>query len=388
MGGIRQPSPRITRLNVAIIDPCCVLKLHDLRWINVMKLRTNELPDNLKIAMLKCVASMLLLAALLMTMSGCFVGDWFGGADMPSVAYISTDGDNSRVWINLSGEDDPMNVSPRSAQAKSVSWSPGQRYLAWVAGGDIPLLMLYDVASGETELLVSEVDQDQPPVWAPQSDRVAYVSDVDGSPDIYMVEVANGDQTRLTFSEEREQVGDWSPDGQWLVFTRAGHDGLLLRNPTGVNLIELTDGPDSNPIWSPKGDRIAFLRDAGEDLDLYVLRPTESDNWAEDTDEIAVAETEYDESSPSWSADGRQLAYVVGFDDQSEIFTVRVDGSEHKQLTYNTADDLMPDWSHTGDLIVFASFAYGNSEILYMKGDGDAQTRLTTSDNADSHPTW
>ena len=353
-----------------------------------MKLRTNELPDNLKIAMLKCVASMLLLAALLMTMSGCFVGDWFGGADMPSVAYISTDGDNSRVWINLSGEDDPMNVSPRSAQAKSVSWSPGQRYLAWVAGGDIPLLMLYDVASGETELLVSEVDQDQPPVWAPQSDRVAYVSDVDGSPDIYMVEVANGDQTRLTFSEEREQVGDWSPDGQWLVFTRAGHDGLLLRNPTGVNLIELTDGPDSNPIWSPKGDRIAFLRDAGEDLDLYVLRPTESDNWAEDTDEIAVAETEYDESSPSWSADGRQLAYVVGFDDQSEIFTVRVDGSEHKQLTYNTADDLMPDWSHTGDLIVFASFAYGNSEILYMKGDGDAQTRLTTSDNADSHPTW
>ena len=388
MGGIRQPSPRITRLNVAIIDPCCVLKLHDLRWINVMKLRTNELPDNLKIPMLKCVASMLLLAALLMTMSGCFVGDWFGGADMPSVAYISTDGDNSRVWINLSGEDDPMNVSPRSAQAKSISWSPGQRYLAWVAGGDIPLLMLYDVASGETELLVSEVDQDQPPVWAPQSDRVAYVSDVDGSPDIYMVEVANGDQTRLTFSEEREQVGDWSPDGQWLVFTRAGHDGLLLRNPTGVNLIELTDGPDSNPIWSPKGDRIAFLRDAGEDLDLYVLRPTESDNWAEDTDEIAVAETEYDESSPSWSADGRQLAYVVGFDDQSEIFTVRVDGSEHKQLTYNTADDLMPDWSHTGDLIVFASFAYGNSEILYMKGDGDAQTRLTTSDNADSHPTW
>ncbi len=353
-----------------------------------MKLRTESLFDNLNISMLQQLATMVLLTVGLMTLTGCFVGNWFGGGDMPSVAYISSDGDDSRVWINQSSEDDPMNVSPRSAQAKSVRWSPEQRYLAWVAGGDIPLLMLYDVESGETELLVSEIDQDQPPVWAPQSDRVAYVSDVDGSPDIYMVDVATGDQTRLTFSDEREQVGDWSPDGQWLVFTRAGHDGLLLRNPTGVNLIELTDGADSNPIWSPKGDRIAFLRDAGEDLDLYVLRPTESDNWADDTDELAVAETEYDESSPSWSADGRQIAYVVRFDDQSEIFTVRVDGSERKQLTYNTADDLMPDWSHTGDLIVFASFAYGNSEILYMKGDGDGQTRLTTNDHMDSQPTW
>ena len=79
---------------------------------------------------------------------------------------------------------------------------------------------------------------------------------------------------------------------------------------------------------------------------------------------------------------------MVRFDDQSEIFTVRVDGSERKQLTYNTADDLAPDWSHTGDLIVFTSFAYGNSEILYMKGDGDGQTRLTTNDHMDSQPTW
>jgi Tol biopolymer transport system component len=385
---IRQSSSGIAVFRVAIIAPSWALKLHAFRWINVMKLRTESLFDNLNISMLQQLATMVLLTVGLMTLTGCFVGNWFGGGDMPSVAYISSDGDDSRVWINQSGEDDPMNVSPRSAQAKSVSWSPGQRYLAWVAGGDIPLLMLYDVESGETELLVSEIDQDQPPVWAPQSDRVAYVSDVDGSPDIYMVDIATGDQTRLTFSDEREQVGDWSPDGQWLVFTRAGHDGLLLRNPTGVNLIELTDGADSNPIWSPKGDRIAFLRDAGEDLDLYVLRPTESDNWADDTDEIAVAETEYDESSPSWSADGRQIAYVVRFDDQSEIFTVRVDGSERKQLTYNTADDLAPDWSYTGDLIVFSSFAYGNSEILYMKGDGDGQTRLTTNDHMDSQPTW
>ena len=319
---------------------------------------------------------------------GCFVGQWFGGGALPQIAYISYDGKRAEVQISRPGDDDPVSISPPNAVAKSIRWSPGQRYLAWVAGGDVALLMLYDLETEETQLLVSGVDESQPPVWAPESDRIAYVSEGQDSPDIHMVELATGEQTRLTFSDEREQIGDWSPDGQWLVFTRQGRDGLLLRNPTGVNLIELTDGQDVSPVWSPKGDRIAFLRDSGEGHDIYVLRPTKSDDWADDTDELAVADAEYDETAPSWSADGRRLAFVVQFDDQSEIFTVLVDGSERKQLTYNTADDLMPDWSQSGDKIAFVSLAYGNSEILYMNRDGTEQTRLTANQGADIQPDW
>ena len=324
----------------------------------------------------------------LMTGAGCFVGNWFGGGDLPQVAYISSQDGASQVWIDQPGGDDPVIVSPANAQARFVKWSPDQRRLAWVAGGDVGLLMLYDKESGETELLVAAVDEQQPPVWSPGSDRIAYVSDADGSPDIYMVELASGDQTRLTFSDEHERVGDWSPDGQWLVFTQSGRDGLLLRNPTGVNLIELTTGPDSDPVWSPKGDRIAFLRNSEEGRDLFVLRPTRSDDWSDDTDEVAVADSQNDESAPAWSADGRRLAFVVHFEDQTEIFTVLVDGSDLEQLTYNSADDLMPDWSNTGDKIVFVSNAYGNSEILYMDRDGGDQTRLTATDAMDTHPDW
>ncbi len=319
---------------------------------------------------------------------GCFVGQWFGGGDLPRIAYIAGDGEDARAWVSQPGQADPVRISPRDTIVKAVRWSPGQRYLAWVTGGEVPLLMLYDFDEEETRVLVSGVDESQPPIWAPDADRIAYVSATTDAPDIYMVELETGEETRLTFSDARETIGGWSPDGQWLVFTQADHDGLLLRNPNGVNLIELTDGADSDPVWSPKGDRIAFLRDSSEDQDIYVLRPTKSDDWADDTDELAVANAEYDETDPSWSADGRRLAFVVRFDDQSEIFTVLVDGTERKQLTYNTAEDLMPDWSQSGDKIAFVSFAYGNSEILYMNRDGTEQTRLTANQAADTEPDW
>ena len=353
-----------------------------------MNTKPGQPPERRRVARILPAAAVAALAVWSLLVTGCFVGGWFGGGGLAPVAYISTDGDRARVLILNPGDSDPIDVSLREANARSLSWAPGQTHLAWVEGGQVPLLMTYSVATEETELLVSNVDAEQPPVWSPTADRIAYVSDAEGTPDIYMVDLATKQETRLTFSDERERIGDWSPDGQWLVFTESGRDGLLLRNPTGVNLIELTDGADSSPVWSPKGDRIAFLRHSGDSQDLYVLRPTNSDDWADDTDEVAVSDDRYDELDPAWSADGRRIAFVMQFDDQSEIFTVHVDGSEREQLTYNTADDLMPAWSDSGDKIVFVSYAYGNAEILYMEGDGSEQTRLTTSESEDRQPDW
>ncbi len=307
------------------------------------------------------------------------------------VAYGVWDSGGGQIWVREPRGEDPIRISSRNSDANFPRWSPGQRYLAWISRGpttETTELMIYDADTGETRKIVSGVAEAQPPIWAPGSDRIAYVSEADGDPDIYMVELSGRQKTRLTFNPARERVGDWSPDGEWLVFTESGHDGLLLRNPNGVNRIELTGGSDSDPVWSPKGDRLAFLRQSDDGRDLYVLRPTNSNDWTDDTDEVAVSRAEHDESAPAWSANGRRLAFVVHYDDQTEIFTVNVDGSERERLTQNTADDLMPVWSETGDKIAFVSYAYGNAEILYMNGDGSEQMRLTVSDAKDAQPDW
>lgn len=319
--------------------------------------------------------------------AGCFIGSLMGG-DLPAITYIVADQEGSEVWVKQPGDKEGSRISSTSVDAMLPRWSPDQSKIAWISVGNQTDLMLYDLDDDKATKLVSGVDSEQPPIWAPESDRIAYVSAEHGEPDIYMVALEGGLKTRLTFSPERETVGDWSPDGEWLVFTEGGKEGLFLRNPNGVNRIELTSGADTDPVWSPKGDRIAFLRGPDGARDVYVLRPTKSDNWADDTDEEAIAEEQDDEFSVAWSADGRKLAFVVRFEDQSEVFSVLVDGSERERLTQNTEDDLMPVWSADGDSIAFVSYAYGNAEVLYMNGDGTGQMRLTVNDAMDTHPDW
>ena len=339
------------------------------------------------VARISPLLSLTLGLVLALSLSGCFAGNLVGG-DLPAVTYIVSDDDGSQAWVHQPGEDEASRISSLSADARTPRWSPDQTKIAWISDGGKTELMVYDLESQGVSSLVSNVDAEQPPVWAPASDRIAYVSEEEGEPDIYMVTLESRQKTRLTFSPQRERVGDWSPDGEWLVFTELDKDGLFLRNPNGVNRIELTAGPDTDPVWSPKGDRIAFLRSEDGNRDVYVLRPTNSDNWADDTDEVAISEDENDEFSVSWSADGRRLAFVVRFEDQSEIFSVLVDGSERRQLTQNMEDDLMPVWSASEDRIAFVSYAYGNAEILHMNADGTGQMRLTVNDAMDTHPDW
>ena len=70
-----------------------------------------------------------------------------------------------------------------------------------------------------------------------------------------------------------------------------------------------------------------------------------------------------------------------------EIFTMKLDGTELKQLTFNTAEDSLPSFSADGNMVAFTSFRDGNYEIYKMSSDGSNQTRLTNTTWLDAFPT-
>jgi len=124
---------------------------------------------------------------------------------------------------------------------------------------------------------------------------------------------------------------------------------LALTLASGCDSAGPPDQPDVQrvdrfPAWSPSGDRIAYLHDAGPTEDttdvtgLYVRDLTADSTW------LAV---EGLVTSPDWRPDGKRIAFAAG-----DIYTVRPDGSDPKQIT-DFGDSFFPTWSPNGSRLAF-----------------------------------
>ena len=336
-----------------------------------------------------CLA--LTLALALMACEG------LGSSDRPIVYVSEADGNPDIYVVDAdSGEANAVKRGPHSEFGPV--WSPDGERIAFVtdASGSRDVNVILVEGQGGTLPVSPEGDgtgsNEGAPHWNPEGDRVAYVSDVEGQADIYVSDLEGGGATRITSGEGRELLGDWSPDGQWLVFSRQGDDdvqGLWLRNPAGVNLLQLTDGSDSDPVWSSDGDAIAFVRDDFGNRDIYLLRPENGDDWRGKVLEERWQNSAEEDHSPAWAPDGDTLAFVTTRDGNAEVYVAEAGGDAPPQrLTINEAEDTDPVWSPDGNRIAFVTDLFGESEILVMEADGTKQKRLTHNDVRDHSPDW
>jgi Tol biopolymer transport system component len=156
--------------------------------------------------------------------------------------------------------------------------------------------------------------------------------------------------------------------GARIVFSCGGE--VCVMNADGSGRRTLTRHPAYNfePSWSPDGRRIAFAsnRDRnGDSLDVYVMN-------ASGGDQRRVTRTKGGTSSidPAWSPDGRRIAFS-----SDGIHVVNVDGSGLRRLT-RTWDET-PAWSPDGRRIAFTSRRDGDYEVYVMNADGTGQRNLT-----------
>tara|TARA_B100000745_G_C20035418_1_gene352643 strand:- start:378 stop:737 length:360 start_codon:yes stop_codon:yes gene_type:complete len=114
--------------------------------------------------------------------------------------------------------------------------------------------------SGATRLTNNEA-KDHTISWSPDSKSLVFVSEQDGNPEIYTVEVYSGEITRLTFNEIRDGQPVWSPSGTRIAFVshvpdkmKSQQDGdaeIFVMDVDGGNQIRLTNNEfeDINPSW-------------------------------------------------------------------------------------------------------------------------------------------
>src|SRR5918999_1616735 len=92
---------------------------------------------------------------------------------------------------------------------------------------------------------------------------------------------------------------------------------------------------------------------------------------------------------PTWSPDGRRLAFGSHRDGPFEIYTIPARGGRARNLTRHRAHDKWPAWSPDGKWIAFVSHRYGSEDVFVRRPDGTGVRRITrTRQLEESHPAW
>lgn len=190
--------------------------------------------------------------------------------------------------------------------------------------------------------------------------KIAFASDRDGErlggsvhersiQEIYLSDYDGGKQVRLTPHRSLNIAPAWSPDNRFLAYTSysSGFPDVIVQSIYEAR-------PASRPAKGTPG-RQNFL--------------------------------------PAFSPDGTRIAYASSRDTNEkggrnfEIYTMRVDGTDERRLTFDPGADSSPTWSPNGQQIAFTSDRSGQNHLYIMSADGGPVTRLPTGGKID-RPTW
>ena len=254
-------------------------------------------------------------------------------------------------------------------------------YLTWAGGGQILFTDGTKGAYGDFEN----------PNWSPDGKTMVFHRELDHNRPPYYRLYSRDPQFQLVRSGV---FPCYSPSGTNLICNdkTAGihHNQIMEMDLEGKNrFILFGDSIKSAlaPVWSPRGDRIAF----GFGKYFQSLQgPSNGDIAIINKDGKGLkilTDGKGNYGFPSWSPDGKRLVFRAATDTVKGLLIIDVKSGRVTTLTNNSQDNF-PVWSPNGDLVAFTSKRDSNYDVFTIHPDGTGLRRLTTDPGNEAHSVW
>ncbi len=147
---------------------------------------------------------------------------------------------------------------------------------------------------------------------------------------------------------------------------------LQVADYDGENPATILSSPEPiiSPTWSPDGRRLAYVSFESRKPVVWVHDITNAQRRA-------VANFRGSNSAPAWSPDGQQLAVALTQDGPTQVYILNADGSGLRRITTSGAIDTSPAWMPDGKHILFTSDRGGSPQIYRQSITGGPAERLT-----------
>jgi TolB protein len=248
-------------------------------------------------------------------------------------------------------------------------------------------LLVTSVRTGDTEIFLVDPDtgdarnltrspksEERYPCWSPDGRRIAFISDRDGPPNLYVMNADGSGVRRLTKTEAVCYMPSWA--GDRIVFGLHGKKAEMVSiRPDGTGLQILGEGHD--PCLSPDGKRVAYTGHVKGGVTVFVMNADGSGKRR-----LVEHVNRHGAVFPSWSPDGKHIVFTGAAGEALELFVVGADGSGLRQLTGFGKVCTPAAWSPDGKWI---SFRYTDERYW---SNPERMKKVYAERPGDKRPVW
>ncbi len=315
--------------------------------------------------------------------------------------YYESDNDIFAIDANSGQTRRITDFASKDIERKSMNLTLDEKNIAYITiEGETYSLWTAAVKDEKPKKLFDSVTEIKNIAWHPDSNRLFYSALTDGTYQIFVTDIYGDPPRQLTFSDQGSLVLDVSSDGTKILFgsTKEESDVWGVNLKDNKELIVASD--QDSELWpnvSPDGKTLAYqsIKNLNQGNNLFngnILTKTLG------TDEQPV-ELVKNGGLPTWSPDGKTIAFVRLTDDKYQIETIKTLGGEQKQLAvggifpalfsvlpYNLIQINDLSWSPDSAKIAYLSEKSGKRNIWLIGADGLNDVQLTNNTDSNLYP--